>query len=418
MAVPDTSPRSYGIVVLGASGFTGTKVCTHIAAKFPPDLKWAIASRSRERLDKLAARLRKEYPDRVQPDLEIVTPDDVQTLGSVIGKAKVCISCVVYSLDGGNIVRVCIERGTDYVDCDAVPTMCRRWIDKYHKQAEEQGVALILGCGFRSGAMDLLAIHGCHELAQKWSAQMGTMSLRIDLLKSDMSGGTMQTILSFASEDSKVLVAADDPSYLTPVPYPNTIQATRGIQKHPLLGMMTNTSPAGIQTRVLVNRSWGLLGGPKSSWGPNFQYNEYEKAESYVGAIVNMIRGYIVLKMLSWIQFPWFRNFISRNAPPLGQGPSDEKIKSEPFTSAAVIEADQTVVENRGKCCYVELRYQEGGYPFAAMIMAQAAATLLYDRNLAGGINGGCLTAGVLGPEFVKRAEGAGLEIKTTMIEN
>lgn len=25
---------------------------------------------------------------------------------------------------------------------DAVPTMCRRWIDKYHKQAEEQGVAV------------------------------------------------------------------------------------------------------------------------------------------------------------------------------------------------------------------------------------------------------------------------------------
>lgn len=67
MAVPDLAPRKYGIVVFGASGFTGTMVCTHIAAKFPTNLKWSVAGRSRERLEKLAAKLRKEYPDRVQP---------------------------------------------------------------------------------------------------------------------------------------------------------------------------------------------------------------------------------------------------------------------------------------------------------------------------------------------------------------
>lgn len=67
MADSDLVPRKYGIVVLGSSGFTGTMVCTHIAAKFPTNLKWAVAGRSRERLEKLAAKLRKEYPDRVQP---------------------------------------------------------------------------------------------------------------------------------------------------------------------------------------------------------------------------------------------------------------------------------------------------------------------------------------------------------------
>lgn len=67
MAVSDPSSRKYGIVVLGASGYTGTMVCMHIAAKFPTNLKWSVAGRSRERLEKLAAKLRKEYPDRVQP---------------------------------------------------------------------------------------------------------------------------------------------------------------------------------------------------------------------------------------------------------------------------------------------------------------------------------------------------------------
>lgn len=67
MADSDLAHRKYGIVVLGASGYTGTMVCMHIAARFPTNLKWSVAGRSWERLEKLAARLKTEYPDRVQP---------------------------------------------------------------------------------------------------------------------------------------------------------------------------------------------------------------------------------------------------------------------------------------------------------------------------------------------------------------
>lgn len=107
-----------------------------------------------------------------------------------------------------------------------------------------------------------------------------------------------------------------------------------------------------------------------------------------------------------------------RSAPDLGVGPSEEQIKSLPFTAAAFVEADPTVEKNRGKGCLIKLRYEEGNYPFAAMLMAQAGATLLYDRNLPTGIKGGCLTAGVLGPNFVERARQRGLKMETTMIEN
>ncbi|WYZ38315.1 hypothetical protein EsH8_III_000229 [Colletotrichum jinshuiense] len=410
--------KTYGIVVVGGSGFTGTMVCTHIAAQFPTNLKWAVAGRSRERLEQLANKLRKEYPDRVQPELEVVSPDDTQTLGEVIGRAKVCISTVLYAVDGENIVRACVEQGTDYVDCAAVPTICRDWIDKFDEKAKENGVALIQSCGFRSAAMDLVAIHACRELSQKWSAQMGNMSMRIDFAETDVSGGTMRTMLAFASEGPKVLAAAGQPSYLTPIPYTNTLQTARGIHNNPLLGLLTNSSPAGDQTRGLVNRSWGLLGGPKSSWGPNFQYNEYEKAGSYAGAIGNLVQCYIVLKVLALVQYPWFKNLVLRSARDLGTGPSEEQLKSVPLTAAALIEADPTVEKNRGKGCLVELRYTEGGYPLAALLMAQAAATLLYDRNLPKGIKGGCLTAGVLGPDFVDRVISGGLEIKTTMVED
>ena len=224
-------------------------------------------------------------------------------------------------------------------------------------------------------------------------------------------------MLAFASGDPKVIAAAGHPSLLTPIPYTNTLRTIRGIHKNPLLGILTNSSPPGDQARTLINKSWGLLGGPESSWGPNFQYNEYERADSYLGAIVNMIRCYIVLALFSWVRYPWFRSLVMRSAPDLGAGPSEAQTKSLPLTAAALIEADPAVEGNRGKACLIKLKYTEGNYPFAAMLMAQAGATLLYDRNLSADIKGGCLTAGVLGPDFVERARSGGLEIETTMLE-
>ncbi|KAK1569737.1 Saccharopine dehydrogenase-domain-containing protein [Colletotrichum navitas] len=414
----DSASRKYGVVVVGGSGYTGRLVCSHIAATFPTDLRWAIAGRSAERLGQVAAKLKKEHPDRVQPELEIVTPDDTKRLAEVIGRAKVCISTVLYAVDGENVVRACVEQGTDYVDCAAVPTICRDWIDKFDEQAKEKGVALIESCGFRSAIMDFVAIHACREISEKWSTQMGNMTMRIDLPETDVSGGTVRTMVSFASEGSAALAAAAQPSYLSPIPYTNTLQTVRGIHKNALLGRLTYSSPAGDQTRGLVLRSWGLLGGPNSSWGPNFQYNEYEKADSYGGAILNMVRYFVVLKVLTLVQYKWFRNLVLRSARELGTGPSEEDLKSTPLTAAAFVEADPTVDKNRGKGCLVELKYTNGGYPLAALLMAQAAATLLYERNLPKGIKGGCLTAGVLGPDFVDRVVSGGLEMKTTMIEN
>ncbi|TEA11433.1 Saccharopine dehydrogenase-like oxidoreductase [Colletotrichum sidae] len=418
MTLPESATRKYGIVVLGASGFTGTMVCTHIAAKFPTNLGWAVAGRSRERLDRLAAKLKEEYPDRVQPDLHIVAPDDTKALGRVIGAARVCISSVVYPVDGDPIIEACIEQRTDYVDCAGVPTLVRDWIAKYHEKAEANGVALIHSCGAMTGEMDLFAIHACHQLQQTWSARMGKMTLRVDDLDPNVSGGTMRTMLSFASGGPKAMAAAGRPSLLTPVPYTKPLETVRGIHRHPVLGLLTLSSPPSDQARTLINRSWGLLGGPKSSWGPNFQYNEYERAHSYLGAVFNLVRCYLILAMFSCVQYAWFRELLTRCAPDLGVGPSEEQIRSLPFTAAAFIEADPAEKENRGKGCLVKLRYAEGNYPFAAMLMAQAAATLLYDRNLSAGIRGGCLTGGVLGVDFVERARQGGLEIETTMIED
>lgn len=79
--------RQYDLVVFGATGllniyvhrwrqqrstdqlagYTGKYTAEHITTSLPTNLKWALAGRSREKLEKLAAQLKPLNPDRQQP---------------------------------------------------------------------------------------------------------------------------------------------------------------------------------------------------------------------------------------------------------------------------------------------------------------------------------------------------------------
>lgn len=59
--------RKYDVVLLGATGYTGSLTAEHIARHLPTNLRWAIAGRSAGKLGALAARLRGLDGDRVQP---------------------------------------------------------------------------------------------------------------------------------------------------------------------------------------------------------------------------------------------------------------------------------------------------------------------------------------------------------------
>ena len=53
--------RDLDVVLVGATGFTGTLAAEHLARTAPADLRWALAGRSAEKLSALRDRLASNY---------------------------------------------------------------------------------------------------------------------------------------------------------------------------------------------------------------------------------------------------------------------------------------------------------------------------------------------------------------------
>ena len=53
----NSATRAYDVMIFGATGFTGGKTAEYLARHAPPGLRWAIAGRSRQKLDSIKARL-------------------------------------------------------------------------------------------------------------------------------------------------------------------------------------------------------------------------------------------------------------------------------------------------------------------------------------------------------------------------
>lgn len=59
--------RQYDLVVFGATGYTGKLTAEHITTHLPTDLKWAVAGRSRDKLEQVVAKCKTLTSDRLQP---------------------------------------------------------------------------------------------------------------------------------------------------------------------------------------------------------------------------------------------------------------------------------------------------------------------------------------------------------------
>lgn len=406
--------RKYDILLLGATGYTGSLTAEYIVRHLPTNLKWAIAGRSRSKLETLARKLKDLDPDRLQPEIEVVSFKDRKELDSVVKDSKVCVSVVLYWQIGEVIVKSCVENGTDYVDVAGDIPLLRTFVEKYHDMAVTAGVALIHLCGVFAGPQDLLAWASVRELARKTSRKTREVIMSFVEFELSASGGTISSLMAENTYDPQAIKQARQPWVLSPVEGVQTSPSTNflGMRRDPVLGLLSGSSFGADENRALVHRTWGLFRGTDQDYGPNFQYNEYNKASSTVAALLSVLK---TVFLSSIMKINLLRRIAKVFLPAPGEGPDIEKTRHSPVKFEAVAIADSTD-DTEPPRAYASFSYPSGAYHTTALFLAQAAASLLYSRTLAGNFSGGCLTPAFLGDDLLGRLREAGANIHVDLV--
>lgn len=271
-----TDARRFDIIVWGASGFTGRLVVEYLAQNYPPNgnVRWAIAGRSREKLDALLAGLR--WPGQ-EPDIILADSTDAASLEALVRQTKVVLTTVgPYAKYGSALVAACVARGTDYCDlCGEVQWM-RRMIDRHQLAAEQSGARIVMSCGFDSIPSDL----GVHCLQQRaidiFGQPVPEVQLLVRAMRGGASGGTFASMLNAVVEarsDRGVARILAEPYALNPPAQrkgPDGRDQT-GARFDALARVWTSPFVmARVNTRV-VRRTNALL---DYAYGKDFRYSE------------------------------------------------------------------------------------------------------------------------------------------------
>lgn len=265
--------RRLDLVVYGATSFVGQIVCRHLAARHGAggDLRWAIAGRSKTKLDEVAA--------ATGADVERIVADatDTAALGDLVAATKVVASTVgPYALYGSELVAAAAGAGTDYCDLTGEPHWMQRMIDAHLDIAAASGARIVHACGFDSIPSDLGVAYTQEQAIERFGRPCERVAMRVFSITGAASGGTVASALNAMEEvarDPQLREVLSNPHALAPreqrsgVRQPNVtvpkLDAASGQWVAPFV-------MAAVNTRV-VHRSHALLGRP---WGEGFRYDE------------------------------------------------------------------------------------------------------------------------------------------------
>ncbi|KAF2002401.1 Saccharopine dehydrogenase [Amniculicola lignicola CBS 123094] len=421
--------REYELILIGATGYTGKLTAEWISGHLPTDLKWAIAGRNAQKLQKVADELKIANPDRKQPDIEVCELKKDQ-LDVLVKRTRLIITTVgPYMYHGEPVLAACAENGTHYLDCTGEVPWYYDMVAKYDDIAKKNGAIIIPECGLDSVPADILSFALSNHIRKTLKAPTLSVIMTLHAVKAGFSGGTLDTILSLFSRYSLLHLATSmkpysicpvKPSNPATLPKPNLFYRLLGLQDIPeLSGLQTTGLMAGVDA-CIVHRSWGLhekiandTSTPDLSYGPRFRFAEYMYARGFLHGIT--IAGGISLGGMlfafpptRWILSPLLRKFV---LPAPGAGPTPEERKDEFMVYRAVATAD---TEKQEKVLGT-VHMQHGGYMTTALTLSSAAKMILRGdlaATEAGKLGGGILTPSTLGEQFVNELNAQGITIE------
>ena len=388
-----SSTPEFDIIVYGATGYTGRLVAEYLSQEYADDsgLRWAMAGRSQSKLEAV----RDEINAPADTPLVVADTGDADSLRAMAERTRVVLTTVgPYQLYGSDLVRICAETGTDYVDLCGEPAWMRQMIDAHGETAKQSGARIVFSCGFDSIPFDL-GVYFLQQAAQeKFGAALPRVKGRVRKMKGTFSGGTaasLKATLAAAKANPEIYQLLGNPFALTPgFTGPAQPPAAKPEFDESLGSWAAPFVMAAINTRN-VHRSNALLG---HAYGSDFVYDEMiltgpgEQGEAIAKAVTGD------------------KSLAGDDAPKPGEGPTKEERENGFYDVLFIGEgADgKTLTAN-------EAGKRDPGYGSTSRMIAESAICLVRDAtDTQGGI---WTTAPAMGDKLIKRLqEHAGLTFK------
>ena len=379
--------RPYDVVLFGATGFVGILTAEYLAAQAPEGLRWAIAGRGKEKLERLRDRL----PGGAGVGVLEADVSDPASMRRLAEHARVVATTVgPYLKYGEDLVAACADTGADYLDLSGEPEFVDLTYVRHDARARETGARLVHACGFDSVPHDLGAYFTVQQLPQG-------VPLTVDgFVTADamFSGGTFASALNQFARGRQMLSAARDRARHEPRLMGRRAQAPTGAPRFAKeVGAWAVPLPT-IDPQI-VRRSARAL----DRYGPDFRYRHYAAVRHLPVALGGVAA---VGALATAAQLPPARRWLSDRLKP-GEGPSPEKRAKSWFSV-------RFVGEGGGRRVFTEVAGGDPGYGETAKMFAESALSLAVDDlpPMAGQVT----TAVAMGDALIERLRKAGITFR------
>jgi short subunit dehydrogenase-like uncharacterized protein len=381
--VPAQGSRTYDVVVFGATGFTGGLTAAEVARRAPAGCRWAIAGRSRRRLEGVRAGLAADDPSLAELPVIVADVDDPGSMRDLAASTRVLITTVgPYLRYADHVVAACAVEGTDYLDLTGEAEFVDRTWLSHHVTAEGSGARLVHAAGFDSIPHDLgvrftvghlpsdapLTVHG-------YVKAVGAFS-----------GGSLASAMGFLGRIGPGRrTAAERLQVEGPPSRPATL--VRGPMQQ--AGSWSLPFPS-VDAQIVLRSSAALGYGTGLSYSHNFVVGP-------LPMVPLALFGVATVGLLS--QVPPVRDGISKLVPP-GSGPS-EKVRARNHFDV------RFVGTGGGRRVVAHVTGGDPGYTETSKMLAESALCLAYDQLP--DVVGQTTTAVAMGDALTGRLQRAGI---------
>lgn len=405
------SRRRFDIILFGATGYTGRLAALYLAKKYSSKIRWAIAGRRKDGLEKIRAEL--TAIDSSLQSLPLIIADSSQpdTLRDMIFQTKVVITTAgPFDKYGSDVVKYCALHGTHYCDITGEADWVRKMIDKYEEAAKKSGAKIVHFCGHDCVPWDL-AVSECARILKEESGEELKNVEIFDEANSGPSGGTLATILHSLQDRVRFKPLLGFDPMLKTVQGAKSDTKTRGDNWNYLgysksIRKWVGPFPMAMVNVVCVKRSNALL-----NYGANIKYTEANVFPSFMAGFVTFLTGvYLVTAFF----FPPLL-FLLRTCvlPSPGEGPSQAQLEAG-FLGVTCIGKG-----SKGGECTFEIYFpNDPGYVDTARMLVESGLTLALDNDKLETKGGVWTPAPCLGRALLRRLVSSGTVVESSFCGN